>query len=107
MILDFFSFDEVSLCSSGWPRTHPVDQAVLKLRASSASQVLGFKLCIHPPFSFLKSVCAHVPTPMETRRCWIPWEQSFKRLGAATWVLGAEPESSARTNALDCCAVCL
>lgn len=60
MILDFFSFDEVSLCSSGWPRTHPVGQAVLKLRASSASQVLGFKLYIHPAFSFLKCVCVHM-----------------------------------------------
>jgi hypothetical protein len=41
----FFGFfqDKVSLCSPGWPGTHSVDQAGLKLRnlPASASQVLG------------------------------------------------------------------
>jgi hypothetical protein len=39
--------DRVSLCSSGCPRTHSVDQAGLELRnlPASASQVLGLKAC--------------------------------------------------------------
>jgi hypothetical protein len=37
----------VSLCSSGYPGTHSVDQAGLQLRnpPASASQVLGLKAC--------------------------------------------------------------
>jgi hypothetical protein len=40
--------DRVSLCSSGCPGTHSVDQAGLELRnpPASASQVLGLKACI-------------------------------------------------------------
>jgi hypothetical protein len=46
----FFFFetgDRVSLCSSGHPGTHSVDQAGLELRnlPASASQVLGLKAC--------------------------------------------------------------
>jgi hypothetical protein len=39
--------DRVSLCSSGCPETHSVDQAGLELRnlPASASQVLGLKAC--------------------------------------------------------------
>jgi hypothetical protein len=39
--------DRVSLCSPGYPGTHSVDQAGLKLRnlPASASQVLGLKAC--------------------------------------------------------------
>jgi hypothetical protein len=39
--------DRVSLCSSGCPGTHFVDQAGLELRnpPASASQVLGLKVC--------------------------------------------------------------
>ena len=39
--------DRVSLCSSGRPGTHPVDQAGLKLRnvPASASQMPGPKVC--------------------------------------------------------------
>jgi hypothetical protein len=39
--------DRVSLCSSGCPGTHSVDQAGLELRnpPASASQVLGLKAC--------------------------------------------------------------
>jgi hypothetical protein len=39
--------DRVSLYSPGYPGTHSVDQAGLKLRnpAASASQVLGLKVC--------------------------------------------------------------
>jgi hypothetical protein len=39
--------DRVSLCSSGCPGTHSVDQAGLKLRnlPASASRVLGLKAC--------------------------------------------------------------
>jgi hypothetical protein len=33
----------VSLCSSGCPGTHFVDQAGLELKSASASQVLGLK----------------------------------------------------------------
>jgi hypothetical protein len=42
-----FFGDRVSLCSSGCPRTHFVDQAGLKLRdlPASASRVLGLKVC--------------------------------------------------------------
>jgi hypothetical protein len=40
-------FYRVSLCSSGCPGTHSVDQADLELRnpPASASQVLGLKAC--------------------------------------------------------------
>jgi hypothetical protein len=43
--LFFFFPDRVSLCSSGCPGTHSVDQAGLKLRnpPAPASQVLGLK----------------------------------------------------------------
>lgn len=43
----FFFRDRVSLCSSGCPGTHFVDQTGLKLRnlPASASQVLGLKVC--------------------------------------------------------------
>jgi hypothetical protein len=39
--------DRVSLCSSGCPGTHFVDQAGLELRnpSASASRVLGLKAC--------------------------------------------------------------
>jgi hypothetical protein len=39
--------DRVSLCSSGCPQTHSVDQAGLELKdlPASASQVLGLKVC--------------------------------------------------------------
>jgi hypothetical protein len=42
-----FFQDRVSLCSSGCPGTHSVDQAGLELRnpPASASQVLGLKVC--------------------------------------------------------------
>jgi hypothetical protein len=45
--------DRVSLCSSGCPRTHFVDQAGLKLRnpLASASQVLGSKASATTPGS--------------------------------------------------------
>jgi len=41
----------VSLCSSGCPVTHSVDQAGLELRnlPASASQVLGLKACATMP----------------------------------------------------------
>jgi hypothetical protein len=41
----------VSLCSSGCPGTHSVDQAGLELRnpPASASQVLGLKACVTMP----------------------------------------------------------
>jgi hypothetical protein len=51
-MVDFFFFffflvfrDRLSLCSSGCPGTHSVDQAGLELRnpPASASRVLGFK----------------------------------------------------------------
>jgi hypothetical protein len=44
-----------SLCSPGWPRTHSVDQAGLKLRnpPASASRVLGLKACATMPGSLL------------------------------------------------------
>jgi hypothetical protein len=44
----FFGFrDRVSLCNPGYPGTHSVDQAGIKLRnpPASASQVLGSKAC--------------------------------------------------------------
>jgi hypothetical protein len=45
--LFLFFRDRVSLCSSGCPGTHFVDQAGLELRnpPASASQVLGLKAC--------------------------------------------------------------
>jgi hypothetical protein len=56
-VVSFFFFfflvfrDRVSLCSPGWPGTHSVDQAGLKLRnpPASASQVLGLKACATMP----------------------------------------------------------
>jgi hypothetical protein len=46
-----FFRDKVSLCSTGCPGTHFVDQAGLKLRnvPASASQVLGLKACDTTP----------------------------------------------------------
>jgi hypothetical protein len=43
--------DRVSLCSSGCPGTHFVEQAGLELRnlPASASQVLGLKVCATMP----------------------------------------------------------
>jgi hypothetical protein len=47
--------DRVSLCSSGCPGTHSVDQAGLQLRnppasaSASASGVLGLKVCATMP----------------------------------------------------------
>jgi hypothetical protein len=43
----FFIFVTVSLCSPGYPRTHSVDQACLKLRnlPASAFQVLELMVC--------------------------------------------------------------
>jgi hypothetical protein len=58
----FYFRDRVSLCSSGCPGTHFVDQAVLKLRnpPTSASQVLGLKVCAtttqHGPRLFNKAL---------------------------------------------------
>jgi hypothetical protein len=55
VIIFFFFFlvfqDRFSLCSSGCPGTHFVDQASLELRNSpaSASQVLGLKACATTP----------------------------------------------------------
>ena len=49
--LFFFSRDRVSLCGSGCPGTHFVDQAGLELRnpPASASRVLGLKACATTP----------------------------------------------------------
>jgi hypothetical protein len=54
LILLFVCFvfrDRVSVCSSGCPGTHFVDQAGLKLRnlPASASRVLGLKACATRP----------------------------------------------------------
>jgi len=47
----WFFWDRVSLCSSGCPRTHSVDQAGLELKnlPVSASRVLGLKACATMP----------------------------------------------------------
>jgi hypothetical protein len=49
--------DRVSLCSSGCPGTHSVDQAGLELRnpPASVSQVLGLKACATTPGYFVFS----------------------------------------------------
>jgi hypothetical protein len=49
-----FFGDRVSLCSSGCPGTHFVDQAGLELRnpPASASRVLGLKACATTPSYF-------------------------------------------------------
>ena len=68
-IFYFFVFrDRVSLCSSGCPGTHSVDQAGLKLRnpPASASQVLRLKACaitarLKQFFNFLEN---HALLPM-------------------------------------------
>jgi hypothetical protein len=53
VFLFVFFWDRVSLCSSGCPGTHFVDQAGLKLRnpPASTSQVLGLKVCATTPNS--------------------------------------------------------
>jgi hypothetical protein len=47
VVVVLFFRDRVSLCSTGCPGTHSVDQAGLELRnlPASASQVLGLKAC--------------------------------------------------------------
>jgi hypothetical protein len=68
----FFFFlvfrDRVSLCSSGCPGTHSVDQAVHELRnpPASASRVLGLKACAAAPgmislFIFSCGWCEYQP----------------------------------------------
>jgi hypothetical protein len=49
--IQFFFQGRVSLCSSGCPGTHSVDQAGLELRnlPASAYQVLGLKMCATTP----------------------------------------------------------
>jgi hypothetical protein len=49
--------DRVSLCSSGCPGTHFVDQAGLELRnpPASASRVLGLKACTTTPGGYVTS----------------------------------------------------
>jgi hypothetical protein len=59
--------DRVSLCSSGYPGTHSVDQAGLELRnpPASASQVLGLKACTTTarlPVRFLEVTLLAWPT---------------------------------------------
>ena len=51
LFLFLFFRDRVSLCSPGYPGTHFVDQAGLKLRnlPASASRVLGLKACATTP----------------------------------------------------------
>jgi hypothetical protein len=51
----FFSQDRISLCSSGCPGTHSVDQAGLELRnpPASAYQVLGLKAYATTPGNFV------------------------------------------------------
>jgi hypothetical protein len=51
VVVFIFFRDRVSLCSSGCPGTHSVDQAGLELRNSlaSASRVLGLKACATTP----------------------------------------------------------
>ena len=51
LLLFLFFRDRVSLCSPGYPETHFVDQAGLKLRnlPASASRVLGLKACATMP----------------------------------------------------------
>jgi hypothetical protein len=52
-----FFWDRVSLCSSGCPGTHFVDQAGLELRnpPASAFRVLGLKACATTPGPNLSS----------------------------------------------------
>jgi hypothetical protein len=84
-----FSPDRVSLCSTGCPGTHSVDQAGLWLRnlPASASQVLGLKACTttaRPDLGFLRpqslpphndtSFSKATPTPTRT----LPMGQAFK-----------------------------
>jgi hypothetical protein len=63
IVFGFFR-DRVSLCSSGCPGTHFVDQAGLKLRnpPASASRVLGLKACATTPGSYatLKVLCENL-----------------------------------------------
>jgi hypothetical protein len=51
LALDLVFWGRVSLCSSGCPGTHSVDQAGLELRnlPASASRVLGLKACATMP----------------------------------------------------------
>jgi hypothetical protein len=53
--LFIYFWDMVSLCSTGCPWTHSVDQADLELRnpPASASQVLGLKACTTPAWQQL------------------------------------------------------
>ena len=113
--LTFFFRDRVSLCSSGCPGTHSVDQAGLELRnlPASASQELGLKVCATTPgkctcclfsfFPFLKDLFIRkytVAVPEESVRPHYGW------LWATMWVLGFELRTFGRAvSAFICWAI--
>jgi hypothetical protein len=59
----FVFWDRVSLCSPGWPGTHSVDQAGLKLRnlPASASKVLGLKACNTTVWQYFQFLSGTLP----------------------------------------------
>jgi hypothetical protein len=61
-VVVFVFQDRVSLCSSGYPGTHSVDQAGLELRnlPASASQVLGLKACATTAQLYITYIYMHI-----------------------------------------------
>lgn len=52
------------------------------------------------------TTCIGCLVPMETRKCQVLWNRSYRWLWAPTWVLGTKSESSARVaSVLNCWAV--
>jgi hypothetical protein len=87
VFLVFFFQDRVSLCSSGCPGTHSVDQAGLELRDPPASASQGVRHHTRLYFYFLikvlflsmcVSVCLCAPCVCmcggDQKRPWIPWD---------------------------------
>ena len=106
-----FFWDRFSLCSSGCPGTHSVDQADLRLRDS---QLLGLKMCttMTDLFSFLEKgylyyfqlcvymcvgMCVSAGTPGGQRH-WVSLEMELQVIvDHLQWVLGTGFWSSVRT----------
>jgi hypothetical protein len=96
--------DRVSLCSPGWPGTHFVDQAGVKLRnpPASASQVLGLKACAttarRPVSTFL--LLYHSNRLPETRQ--LGSRDKVSRSGAPWLLMFITPASDFSTLASHC-----
>lgn len=92
----------ISLCSSGWPEIHSIDQAGLELSDSPASASWVLCLTVHTPmpnFIFLVyahecKVCKRLENDHKTK-IGSPWTRSYKcllALSSGFWDLNSSPQ---------------